>query len=88
MSLVTAPGATMVSKETVTEFHVGAGAKWRAETGWGLRGDALMLFPPSSQGGTAIDFELTLSLYTELGGGKREEAPAPVYRPYVAKVAA
>lgn len=76
MSLVAKPGATMVSEETVGEFHFGAGVKLRSQWGWGLRGDVLVLFPPSSQGGYATDFEVTVSVYKEWGGGTVKEEPA------------
>jgi OmpA-OmpF porin, OOP family len=71
MSLIAAPGATMVSKESVNEYHFGAGVKWRTESGFGLRSDLTMLLPASG-----YDFEITFALYKEWGGGKpTEEAP-------------
>ena len=60
--------------------YVGVGAKYRVENGWGLRGDARLLLPPSSASeSVTIDTEFLLSVYKEFGRKEKvvEEAPPP-----------
>src|SRR5207244_604071 len=62
----------IIAKDTDPELYVGAGFKWRVDNGWGLRVDARLLFPPSSNGlGVVLppkqDAELLLSVYKEFG---------------------
>jgi outer membrane protein OmpA-like peptidoglycan-associated protein len=75
--------------DTDVEGYIGGGVKYRVDNGWGLRGDAYILFPPSSSttissGDVAdwpkkatVDFELLLSIYKEFGRKKAvKEVPA------------
>ena len=65
-----------ISTDTDAAFYVGAGIKYRLPSAWGVRGDARLLFPPSSvDDGLTTDVEVVLSLYKELG---RKEPPKPV----------
>jgi outer membrane protein OmpA-like peptidoglycan-associated protein len=57
-----------IRKDTDAVLYVGAGAKYRVESNWGLRLDLRLLFPPSSDGeGPTTDFEGLLSIYREFG---------------------
>jgi OOP family OmpA-OmpF porin len=70
-------GAAAIKTDTDAMLHLGVGAKYRVDNGWGLRLDARVLFPPSSaDDGFTEDFELLLSIYKELGR-KKVEAPKP-----------
>jgi OOP family OmpA-OmpF porin len=63
--------AGVVYTDTDAAFYTGAGVKYRLPKGWGLRGDARLLFPPSSQSeGATLDFELLFSFYKEFGRKK------------------
>ncbi|MBA2540444.1 MAG: porin family protein, partial [Deltaproteobacteria bacterium] len=58
--------AGIVYTDTDPAWYVGLGAKYRLPKGWGLRGDARLYFPPSSQSeGATTDFELVFSFYKE-----------------------
>ncbi len=75
MSLVSNSKAdALISKDTDLQLHIGVGAKYRVDNGWGLRADARIYFPPSSQStGFTEDFELLLSIYKEWGRTKVEK---------------
>ncbi|HEU5060730.1 MAG TPA: porin family protein, partial [Kofleriaceae bacterium] len=68
-----------------TDFvpHAGAGIRYQVDDRWGLRLDARVLVPPSSEDDSVtVDFEGLLGLYLGFGGGKKEEPkeepePAP-----------
>jgi len=63
--------AGVIYTDTDPAFYGGIGAKYRLPHGWGLRGDARLLFPPSSQSdGATTDFELVFSFYKEFGRSK------------------
>ena len=72
-------GAAAIKKDTDAMLHLGIGAKYRVDNGWGLRLDARVLFPPSSEDdGFTEDFEVLLSIYKELGRKKPvKETPPP-----------
>jgi OOP family OmpA-OmpF porin len=73
-------GAAAIKKDTDALLHLGIGAKYRVDNGWGLRLDARVLFPPSSEDdGFTQDFEVLLSIYKELGRKKivKETPPPP-----------
>jgi len=56
----------VIYKDVDAAPYGGLGAKYRLPGGWGLRGDARLMFPPSSQSeGATTDFELLLSFYKE-----------------------
>jgi OmpA-OmpF porin, OOP family len=64
----------LIAKDTDAAVYAGVGAKFRVDSGWGLRADARLLFPPSSKdNGFTEDFEFLLSIYKELG----RQAPKP-----------
>jgi OOP family OmpA-OmpF porin len=65
--------------DTKAEPYAGLGMKYRVDNGWGLRGDAYFLFPPSSASdGATLDFEILLSIYKEFGRNKKEvKLPPP-----------
>jgi OOP family OmpA-OmpF porin len=66
---------SQLSKDTDWVGYVGAGAKFRVDNGWGLRIDARLLFPPSSENDSVtVDFEGLLSIYKEIG---RASVPKP-----------
>ena len=68
MSVVSTDNPNDIAKDTDAELYVGVGAKYRVDNGWGLRGDARILFPPSSQSTSFTeDYELLLSIYKEFG---------------------
>jgi OOP family OmpA-OmpF porin len=63
--------AGIVYTDTDPAWYGGIGAKYRLPKGWGLRGDARLYFPPSSQSeGATTDFELVFSFYKELNRKK------------------
>ena len=67
-----------IDKDTDAMLYAGIGAKYRVDNGWGLRADARILFPPSSNSeGVTTDFELLLSIYKEFGRQEAEKAIAP-----------
>jgi outer membrane protein OmpA-like peptidoglycan-associated protein len=69
----------IIEKDTDAALYAGIGAKYRVDNGWGLRADARILFPPSSDGnGPTVDFEALLSIYKEFG---RKEAEKVVEQP-------
>ena len=64
-----APGTTAL-------VHVGLGVKYVSDEGFGLRFDARLVLPPSSDGsGAAADLELLASVYRDFG--RRRPAPPP-----------
>ncbi len=65
-------------KDTDFNAYAGLGAKFRVDNGWGLRADARILFPPSTENDkVTTDFEVLLSVYKEWGRGKAEPPPPP-----------
>ncbi|TMQ08272.1 MAG: OmpA family protein, partial [Deltaproteobacteria bacterium] len=65
-----------MAKDTDALLYLGGGIKYRVDSGWGLRADARILFPPSSKdNGFTEDFEALLSIYKEFG---RAAPPKPV----------
>jgi len=82
MSLVdNSTAGERIRKDTDAMLHAGIGAKYRVDNGWGLRADARILFPPSSEDESfTTDFEFLLSIYKEWG---RTKAAAPVEPPPV-----
>jgi OOP family OmpA-OmpF porin len=58
----------IIRKETDWMPHVGVGVAYKTGGGWGVRADARLLLPPSSQGGITEDYEVLLSLSREFGG--------------------
>jgi OOP family OmpA-OmpF porin len=68
-----------IGKDTDAEIYFGVGAKYRVDNGWGLRADARMMFPPSSDSKSFTeDYEVLLSVYKEFGRPHVEKAAAPV----------
>ena len=64
-----------IAKDTDGMLYVGGGIKYRVDSGWGLRADVRLLFPPSSKdNGFTEDFEALLTIYKEFG---RTAAPKP-----------
>ncbi len=58
----------VIMEDTDPVLYAGVGAKYRVDNGWGLRADARVLFPPSSEDDSfTTDFELLLSIYKEFG---------------------
>ncbi len=80
-SVVDSQNPDVVYEDTDEMIYAGVGAKYRVDNGWGLRADARILFPPSSEDdGFTTDFELLLSIYKEFGRKEVEkviEAPPP-----------
>ena len=58
----------IIRKETDWMPHVGVGVAYKTGGGWGVRADARLILPPSSQGGITEDYEVLLSLSREFGG--------------------
>jgi OOP family OmpA-OmpF porin len=78
MSIVSSGMETRIGKDTDAEMYGGIGAKYRVDNGWGLRGDARILFPPSSQSnGVTEEFEFLLSIYKEFGRKEVEKVEQP-----------
>ncbi|NVB77198.1 MAG: OmpA family protein [Kofleriaceae bacterium] len=74
-AVVKSKNEDIIEKDTDAALYVGVGAKYRVDNGWGIRADARLLFPPSSDGsGPTVDFEALLSIYKEFG---RKEAEKP-----------
>jgi len=64
-------GINAITTDTDAMLHLGIGAKYRVDNGWGLRLDARILFPPSSSDESFTqDYELLLSIYKEIGRKK------------------
>ncbi|MFN0250419.1 MAG: OmpA family protein [Kofleriaceae bacterium] len=81
MSVVDSANTDVIDEDTDEILYAGIGAKYRVDNGWGLRADARILFPPSSEDeGITQDFELLLSIYKEFGRKKVEKViePPPV----------
>jgi len=80
-SVVDSQNTDVIYEDTDELIYAGVGAKYRVDNGWGLRADARILFPPSSEDdGFTTDFELLLSIYKEFGRKTVEktiEAPPP-----------
>ncbi|MBA3501168.1 MAG: OmpA family protein, partial [Deltaproteobacteria bacterium] len=76
-----------IVKDTDEMLHVGVGAKYRVDNGWGLRLDGRLLFVPAAvdsddmpSDGFTQDYEVLLSIYKEFGRKKVEkiiEEPPP-----------
>ncbi len=73
----------IIRKETTWMPHVGVGVQYKTGGGWGVRADARLILPPSSQGGVTQDYEVLLSLSREFGGKKVVVAP-PIEQPKAA----
>ncbi|MGE3458415.1 MAG: OmpA family protein [Kofleriaceae bacterium] len=71
--------ADVIAEEKMVVPYAGIGAKYRAANNWGLRADARVLFPESSDpdSSRALDFEALLSLYREFGRPEKVEEPPP-----------
>src|SRR3569623_1334968 len=79
MQVVSTYNQDVIAKDTDAMLYAGIGAKYRVDNGWGLRGDARILFPPSSSGnGATVDWEFLLSIYKEFG---RKSPEKPVEAP-------
>jgi outer membrane protein OmpA-like peptidoglycan-associated protein len=81
MSVVDSANTDVIDEDTDEILYAGIGAKYRVDNGWGLRADARILFPPSSEDeGITQDFELLLSIYKEFGRKQVEKViePPPV----------
>ncbi len=80
-SVVDSQNTDVIYEDTDEMLYAGVGAKYRVDNGWGLRADARILFPPSSEDdGFTTDFEILLSIYREFGRKEAEkaiEAPPP-----------
>jgi outer membrane protein OmpA-like peptidoglycan-associated protein len=59
-----------IANATHFMFQGGAGAAFRIGERWGVRADARLFLPPSSDGPVTLDFELTAGLYLRLGTTK------------------
>jgi OmpA-OmpF porin, OOP family len=59
-----------VANATHFMFQGGAGAAFRIGDRWGVRADARLFLPPSSDGPVTLDFELTAGVYLNLGTTK------------------
>jgi outer membrane protein OmpA-like peptidoglycan-associated protein len=65
--------AGVIYQDTDPAWYFGVGAKYLLRGGWGLRGDARLLLPPSSESeGATTDFELVFSFYKELNRKKEQ----------------
>jgi outer membrane protein OmpA-like peptidoglycan-associated protein/outer membrane protein W len=70
--------ADVLFKDTDFNAYGGVGAKYRVDNGWGLRFDARILFPPSTEKDkVTTDFEALLSVYKEFGREDKKETPPP-----------
>jgi hypothetical protein len=72
MTILSSDHSEIIGDDTDPELYAGIGFKWRVDNGWGLRADARLLFPPSSNGQGVVlppkqDAELLLSVYKEFG---------------------
>jgi outer membrane protein OmpA-like peptidoglycan-associated protein/outer membrane protein W len=77
-SLVDSDNEDILTTDTDFNAYAGIGAKYRVANGWGLRVDARILFPPSTENDkVTTDFEALLSVYKEFGRGKPAEPPPP-----------
>jgi outer membrane protein OmpA-like peptidoglycan-associated protein len=77
-NLVKSDNEDILDKDTDFNAYAGVGAKYRVDNGWGLRLDARILFPPSTEDDSVTtDFEALLSVYKEFGRGKAKEAAPP-----------
>jgi OOP family OmpA-OmpF porin len=71
-------GAARIDTDTDMLLHLGIGAKYRVDNNWGLRLDARIMFPPSSQDESFTqDYEVLLSIYKEFGRQKAPTAEPP-----------
>ena len=82
MHVASTVNSDIINKETNYMVHAGLGVMYKTGGGWGVRADARLILPPSSQGGITEDYELLLSL-TRAWGGKPDavvvaEKPKPV----------
>jgi outer membrane protein OmpA-like peptidoglycan-associated protein len=81
-AVIDSANTDVIYKDTDAMLYGGVGAKYRVDNGWGLRADARLLFPPSSEDGSfTTDWEFLLSIYKEFGRKeavkKAEPAPDP-----------
>ncbi len=77
-SVLSSANTDVIDEDTDEVLYAGIGAKYRVDNGWGLRADARILFPPSSEDeGITQDFELLLSIYKEFGRAKVEKIIEP-----------
>jgi outer membrane protein OmpA-like peptidoglycan-associated protein/outer membrane protein W len=71
-------GTARIDTDTDALLHLGIGAKYRVDNDWGLRLDARIMFPPSSQDESFTqDYEVLLSIYKEFGRKKALPAEPP-----------
>jgi OOP family OmpA-OmpF porin len=69
---------SLLRYDTDGVVYAGAGVKYRAGGGWGVRFDARLLLPPSNEDKTfTIEGEALLSLYREWGRKEAPKAPPP-----------
>ena len=68
MHVVYTVNSDIIRKETDWMPHIGVGVAYKTGGGWGVRADARLILPPSSQGGITEDYEVLLSLSREFGG--------------------
>jgi OOP family OmpA-OmpF porin len=66
--------SNIINKETNWAPHAGVGVMYKTGGGWGVRADARLILPPSSQGGITVDYELLFSLYHEFFAKPVKEA--------------
>jgi outer membrane protein OmpA-like peptidoglycan-associated protein len=77
-SLVDSDNEDILTTDTDFNAYAGIGAKYRVANGWGLRVDARILFPPSTENDSVTtDFEALLSVYKEFGRKDPEPPPPP-----------
>jgi OOP family OmpA-OmpF porin len=65
----------IINKETNYMPHVGLGVMYKTGGGWGVRADARLILPPSSQGGITEDYEVLVSLTRAFGEKAPKEEP-------------
>ena len=81
-SVVDTANPSAIDKDTDEMLYAGIGAKYRVDNGWGLRADARLIFPPSSEDeGFTTDFEFLVSIYKEFGRKKAVEKAEPAPDP-------
>jgi OOP family OmpA-OmpF porin len=73
MHVASTVNSDIIRKETNYMPHVGLGVMYKTGGGWGVRADARLILPPSSQGSVTEDFELLMSLTHEFGAKATKE---------------
>jgi OmpA-OmpF porin, OOP family len=69
---------SLLREDTDGHAMIGAGVKYRAGGGWGVRFDARLLMPPSNEDKAfTIEGELLASLYRDFGYKEAKKAPPP-----------